>query len=68
MLVWPVIYFRKSAGESISLVLVLGLGVSPEVYAGVVFVLLSALSVMMLLMMRLRSSHLALGCGVLVLG
>ena len=66
VLVGPVVYLWESAGESI--VLVLGLGVSPEMDAGVVVVLLSALSVMMLLISLLRSSDLALGRGVLVRG
>ena len=67
MLVRPVVYLWESTGESIILVLVFGLGVSPEVDAGVV-VWLSVLSVMMLLMSLFLSSDLALGRVVLIRG
>ena len=67
MLVGPVIYLWESAGESVILVLVLGLCVSPEMDSGVV-VWLSVLSVMMLLISLFLSSDLALGRGVLVRG
>ena len=67
MLVGPVVYLWESAGESIILVLVFGLCVSPEMDSGVV-VWLSVLSVMMLLISLFLSSDLALGRGVLVRG
>ena len=60
LVVSPVIYVWEPCGESI--VLVLGVGVSPEVYAGIVAVLLIALSVMMLLMIWLLSSDLSSWC------
>ena len=67
VLVGPVVYLWESAGESIILVLVFGLCVSPEMDSGVV-VWLSVLSVMMLLISLFLSSDLALGRGVLVRG
>ena len=68
VLIGPVVYLGKSAGESVVFILGFGLGVSPEVDAGVVVVLLIFLSVMMLCIILLRSSDLALGSGVLVRG
>ena len=48
VVIWPVVYLWQSAGESVVFGLGFGLGVSPEMDAGVVVELLVVLSVIML--------------------